>query len=83
MEGFTALINDYEEKNMINCIKVARSAPSISHMFFADDYYIFCKASMERANCVLQYLTYLRELQVNRLMWISPQYFLAVIPAIL
>ncbi|KAL8108560.1 hypothetical protein AgCh_024870 [Apium graveolens] len=57
MEGLTALINDYEEKNFITGIKVARSAPPISHMFFADDSYIFCKASLESANHVLQMLS--------------------------
>lgn len=56
VEGLTMLINDYEEKNMIKGIKVARSAPYIFHMFFVDDSYIFYKASMESANYVLQML---------------------------
>lgn len=32
------------------------SAPSISHMLFADDAYIFCQASVDSAECVLQIL---------------------------
>lgn len=34
MEGFTALIRDYERKKMVTGIQVARGAPHISHMFF-------------------------------------------------
>lgn len=50
MEAFTALIYDFEAKRLIRGIKVARSAPSISHIFFADDSYIFCRASAENAD---------------------------------
>lgn len=35
---------------------MARTAPTISHMFFADDSYIFCNASVDSADCVLQIL---------------------------
>lgn len=56
MEGFTALINNYEHRGLIQGIKVARHAPSISHMFFADDCYIFCKANSESANNVSRML---------------------------
>lgn len=56
IEGFTSLIQDYEKRNLIQGIKVARSAPSISHMFFANDCYIFCKASDESVSHVLQML---------------------------
>ncbi|XP_074327095.1 uncharacterized protein LOC141665037 [Apium graveolens] len=56
IEGFTSIIHDYENRNLIQGIKVARSAPSISHMFFADDCYIFCKASEDSANHILQML---------------------------
>lgn len=56
MEGFTALINDFERRGLVKGIKVARNAPTISHMFFADDAYIFCKASKENAEQMLQIL---------------------------
>lgn len=55
-EGLTALINYYEQRKLIKGIKVARSAPAISHMFFADDSYIFCKASAESADKVMELL---------------------------
>lgn len=56
IEGFTALLQDYERRKMIKDIKVARSAPSISHMFFKDYSYIFCKTSMESVDLILQML---------------------------
>lgn len=59
VEGLTVLINDYEEKDMLKGIKVARSAPPISHMFFADDSYIFCRASMESANHIFAVARYI------------------------
>lgn len=37
MEGLSSLLQDFERKRLIAGIKVARMAPSISHMFFADD----------------------------------------------
>lgn len=55
-EGFTSLIQDYKRRGKIKGIRVARSAPSISHMFFADDSYIFCKADEDNANQVAEML---------------------------
>lgn len=56
IEGFTALINNYEHRGLIQGIEVVRHAPPISHMFFADDCYIFCKANTESASHVLSML---------------------------
>lgn len=56
MEGLTSLIHEYEGKGLIQGIKVARTALPISHMFFADDCYIFCKAGVEQAHHVLTML---------------------------
>lgn len=55
-EGLSALLHEFENRKLINGIKVARSAPPISHMLFADDSYIFCKASQESADNVLTLL---------------------------
>lgn len=41
---------------MLGGIKVARGAPVVSHMLFANDSYIFCKASTEEAATVMQML---------------------------
>lgn len=53
-EGFTALINDFERTGKLHGISIARSAPPVSYLFFADDSYIFFKANPnETANLKL------------------------------
>ena len=49
MEGLTALVNEYERRRLLTGIKVARGAPVLTHMFFADDSYIYSKANEETA----------------------------------
>lgn len=44
-EGLSALIRCFEEVQLIHGLKVSRLAPMISHMFFAYDCYLFCRAS--------------------------------------
>lgn len=51
-EGMSSLIRKFEERKMMAGIKVCNKAPSITHMFFADDSYLYCKANMEEANRV-------------------------------
>lgn len=47
MKGLTAVIKEYERRDLINGIKVARGAPTVSHIFFTDYSYINCKATKE------------------------------------
>lgn len=56
MEGLSALIKNYESRGIIKGIKVARGAPTVSHMFFADDSYIYCCANKEEAGHVMNML---------------------------
>ncbi|XP_074342605.1 uncharacterized protein LOC141680216 [Apium graveolens] len=56
IEGFSSLIQKYESRKLIQGIKVAQKAPSISHILFADDCYVFCKASMDSATHILEML---------------------------
>lgn len=44
-EGLSALIRNYESHRWIQGIQVCRRAPRLLHMFFADDSYLFCRAS--------------------------------------
>lgn len=44
-EGLSALISQAESREDILGLKIARRAPSISHLFFADDSLLFLKAS--------------------------------------
>lgn len=51
-EGFSTLINNYIHKGWLNGCKVANGAPSISHMLFADDSYLYCRATTTEASGV-------------------------------
>lgn len=68
-EGLTALIKKYERSGLIQGVKVARGAPSLTHMFFADDSYVFCKADTSNAEQVVHMLLVFEHAsgqQVNR-----------------
>lgn len=52
-EGLSALLRKFEAQKLIQGVRICRRAPVISHMLFADDSYVFCKASeIEAANMV-------------------------------
>ncbi|XP_060972201.1 uncharacterized protein LOC133038159 [Cannabis sativa] len=51
-EGFSALLKHYEQRQQLRGIQIARGAPTVSHMFFADDSYIFCRANEREASNV-------------------------------
>jgi hypothetical protein len=46
---FSGLITKSQNLSLINGIVIAHDAPKISHLFFADDSIIFCKASKDEA----------------------------------
>jgi hypothetical protein len=48
-EGFSALLHDAEERKKIKGIKLARGAPSVNHLLFADDSLLLMEASTESA----------------------------------
>lgn len=49
VEGLSILIRDREEKKMIYGIKVARSVPMITHLFFVEDSLLFIRATQDEA----------------------------------
>ncbi|XP_019155928.1 PREDICTED: uncharacterized protein LOC109152735 [Ipomoea nil] len=46
-EGLSLLLQDAQAKGRMHGCRVARGAPSISHLFFADDSLLFFKANMQ------------------------------------
>lgn len=52
-EGFSALLRQAENKQDILGLKIARIAPSITHLFFADDSLLFLKASTGSLKSIL------------------------------
>lgn len=51
-EGLGILIRHAYEQNMLRGIRVSRGAPTITHLFFADDSIIFTRASVQEANTI-------------------------------
>lgn len=45
-EGLSSLIRKYEGDKWLHWCKIAHGAPVISHMLFADDIYIYCRATV-------------------------------------
>uniref|UniRef100_A0A803PL05 Reverse transcriptase domain-containing protein n=1 Tax=Cannabis sativa TaxID=3483 RepID=A0A803PL05_CANSA len=60
-EGFSALINQFESSGHIRGCKVANGAPTISHMLFADDSYLYCRANEREATNVIRLLKIFEE----------------------
>ncbi|PNX94585.1 ribonuclease H [Trifolium pratense] len=48
-EGLTSLIKKYEGRGDIHGVKVCRGAPSLSHLLFADDCFLFFRADVGEA----------------------------------
>ncbi|KAH9786019.1 reverse transcriptase domain-containing protein [Citrus sinensis] len=48
-EGLSSLIRNRERAGLIHGVKVARRAPAVSHLFFADDCFLFFKAQHNEA----------------------------------
>ena len=61
-EGLFALIKKKEAVGLIRGVGVSKFAPPVSHLFFADDSIIFCRATMEECKQVAEVLdTYEKE----------------------
>ncbi|KAL5555272.1 hypothetical protein UlMin_037508 [Ulmus minor] len=55
--GLSEMMACFEERKRFTGIKIASGCPSISHLFFADDSLIFCKAKLSEATYLKSCLT--------------------------
>ncbi|KAL0322782.1 UNVERIFIED_CONTAM: hypothetical protein Sangu_1897500 [Sesamum angustifolium] len=55
-EGFSCLLQAKEHNGDIRGVAVARRAPKVSHLLFADDTLIFCQATKEAMRCIRGFL---------------------------
>ena len=56
-QGLSSLINHYERVGLLHGIRIARGAPCLTHIFFADDCFLFFKASDREASVMKAALT--------------------------
>ncbi|KAH9726440.1 reverse transcriptase domain-containing protein [Citrus sinensis] len=56
-QGLSSLINHYERAGLLHGIRIARGAPCLTHLFFADDCFLFFKASDKEASVMKVALT--------------------------
>ncbi|GAA0182266.1 hypothetical protein LIER_30347 [Lithospermum erythrorhizon] len=55
-EGLSCMLRDGEERKALTRVKISRESPNISHILFADDTMLFCKASGAEANEIMRIL---------------------------
>lgn len=68
-----------EELKQITGLKVARASPAVSHLFFADNSLLFCKATREESEVLLSLLTQYERSSGEQINMISHLYNLDIL----
>ena len=55
-EGFTSLLAKAEREGRLHGVSICRRAPSVSHLLFADDSLLFCQATQDEVQTILEVL---------------------------
>ena len=55
-DGFSSLINEAARNHKLSGVSICRGCPKITHLFFADDSLLFCKASSQECQNLMDIL---------------------------
>ncbi|PNX62048.1 ribonuclease H, partial [Trifolium pratense] len=55
-EGLTSLIHQVVGRGDVHGARICRGAPEVSHILFADDCFLFCRASVVEVNQLMSIL---------------------------
>ncbi|KAL8106994.1 hypothetical protein AgCh_023701 [Apium graveolens] len=55
-EGLSAIVQKFEAKKWLQGVKICNNAPTVTHMLFADNSYIYCKENLQESEQVLKLL---------------------------
>jgi len=57
-EGLSSIIKNYELRGKLHGTRICHFAPSINHLLFADDSFLFCKATISEAQNLKEILSH-------------------------
>lgn len=57
-QGFSSFLTHAERERRLNGISICKSAPSINHLFFADDCYLFAYANLRDCGTIKKALAW-------------------------
>ena len=55
-DGFSSLFNDAARNQRISGVSICKGSPKITHLFFADDNLLFCKANIQECQNLIDIL---------------------------
>ncbi|KAL3527603.1 hypothetical protein ACH5RR_012259 [Cinchona calisaya] len=55
-KGLSNLIKKYVESKLIRGLKISKTCPTFTHIFFSDDTFLFCKANKHEAEVIRRIL---------------------------